>query len=85
MVNKKKYFDRKHNEDLIAYDNNLQVNDLVDNATSKTMSNIRRNKQYQKGQNIGHDLKKKYKEGHDKKIDSIGLNFIQFVSVIIWF
>jgi len=23
-------------------------------------------------------LKKKYKEGHDKKIDSIGLNFIQF-------
>jgi len=44
MVNKKKYFDRKHNEDLIAYDNNLQVNDLVDNATSKTMSNIRRNK-----------------------------------------
>lgn len=85
MQNKKKYFDKKHYEDLIAYDNNLQIIDFNDNARSKTMTNIRKNKLYQNGQKIGHDLKKKYNEGHDKKIENINKKIINdMVSLLIF-
>jgi hypothetical protein len=77
MLNKKKYFDRKVNDDLIAYDNNLQVNDLVDNATSKTVNNIRKNKLFKRGMEIGNDLKRKLREGQDKKVEQNVQNFIK--------
>ena len=78
MLNKKKYFGRKVNDDLIAYDNNLQVNDLVDNATSKTVNNIRKNKLFRRGMEIGEDLKKKLREGQEKKVEQNAQIFIQF-------
>ena len=66
-LNKKKYFDKKNKEDLIKYDNNQQVNDLVENVPSETYKKIAELPAYKAGIELGMNLKKKHENKENGK------------------